>query len=111
MTRSGPSQPVEGVASTCEQADWVQRSHRERCRIVASARHQIAELAPALVEACRTPQRPDPVETISAELLPLCDALKFIGSRGGKLLRPRKLGRWGRPLWLWGVRSEIHRVP
>ena len=100
-----------GQMSCGDQAEWVRRSHRERCRIVASARYQIAEIASALVEACATPQRPDPAETISAELIPLCDALKFIGSRGAKLLRPRKLGSWRRPLWLWGVRSEVQRVP
>lgn len=93
------------------QSEWAQWSHRERCRIVASTRHGIAELAKRLVEACASPQRTDPVETISAELLPLCAALKYIGRRGPKLLRPRTLGGWGRPLWLWGVRSEVHRVP
>jgi len=97
--------------SSGDQAEWTQWSHRERCRIVASTRHGIAELAERLVEACTSPQRTDPVETISAELLPLCAALKFIGSRGAKLLRPRTLGGWRRPLWLWGVRSEVQRVP
>ncbi len=93
------------------QTEWARRSHRERCRIIASVRHQVADFAQSLVEACATPQRPDPVETISAELMPLCDALKFIGRRGPQLLRPRRVGGWGRPLWLWGVRSEVHRVP
>ena len=92
-------------------AEWARRSHRERCGIVGNTRHQIVNIAERLIEACATPQRPDPAETISAELLPLCDALKFIGSRGAKLLRPRKLGSWRRPLWLWGVRSEVQRAP
>ncbi len=94
-----------------EQTEWARRSHRERCRIVASVQRQIVDSAERLIEACTTPQRSDPVETLSAELLPLCAALKYIGQRGPKLLRPKKLGTWGRPLWLWGVRSEVHRVP
>ncbi len=44
---------------------------------------------------CQSAQRVDPVETITAELLPLCAALKFIGSEGPKLLRTRRLG-WRR---------------
>lgn len=94
-----------------EPSIWRSRSPRERCRIVAAARHEITANAAALIDACGSAQRPDPVETLTGELFPLCAALKFIGQQGPKLLRPRKLGIWGRPVWLWGVRSEVHREP
>jgi len=64
-----------------------------------------------LVEACRSDQRTDACETLSSEVIPLCDALRFLGRRGPGILKPRKLGVRGRPLWLWGVRSEVRRVP
>ena len=53
----------------------------------------------------------DPVETITAELLPTCSALRFIGRRGSRVLRTRAYNALGRPVWLWGVRSRVHRKP
>lgn len=92
-------------------ASWSQLSHRDRCRLIGKVRHAIAGMAQRFNVAARTPQRPDPAETVSAELLPLCDALKFIGRRGSEVLKTRRLGARGRPVWLWGVRSEVRRVP
>lgn len=94
-----------------EPATWRNWDLSRRCRFVAAARHEITANADALIDACRTAQRIDPVETLTGELFPLCAALKFIGQRGPRLLRPRKLGVGGRPVWLWGVRSEVHREP
>jgi len=94
-----------------EAEQWSRCGHRQRCKIVAQTRHAIAANAEKLVELCSTDQRPDAVETVTAELLPLCSALAFIGSRGPSVLKSRKAGFWGRPLWLIGVSSKIHRQP
>ncbi len=90
---------------------WNLASHRERCRIVAQTAREIAAAADALVHACRSDQRTDDVETIAGELVPLADALRWIGKRGASVLAPRRLPLWGRPLWLWGVRSQVQRDP
>ncbi len=58
-----------------------------------------------------SPQRTDAVETISSELFPLCTALKYLGRRGPWILRTRRYGCLGRPIWLWGARSREERVP
>ena len=50
-------------------------------------------------------------ETLTAELLPLLDACRFLERNAERLLRPRKLGRGGRPFWLRGVEAEISREP
>lgn len=92
-------------------SDWQTLTHRQRCRAVGRVRHSIVEIAELLVEYCRNDQRTDPVETLTAELTPLCEALRFIGKRGPSILRNRKAGLRGRPIWLWGVRSEVQRVP
>lgn len=89
---------------------WQAMGHRGRCRIVASARHPLAAACDELVSLCRSPTRSDPIETIASELIPLCAALKFIGRRGPSVLRSERVGAIGRPIWLWGVRSEIQRV-
>jgi len=90
---------------------WQFQSHRSRCQIVGSARHEVAAACDELVSLCATSQRTDPVETVSSELIPLCAALKFIGRRGAKILSRKRFGWRGRPVWLWGVQSEIERVP
>ena len=46
-----------------------------------------------------------------AEVLPLAEACRFLEREAGKLLKPRRLGRRGLPLWLAGVCSEIQREP
>jgi len=56
------------------------------------------------------PNRPA-IETITAELLPLLAACKFLERNAAKTLRARKAGFWGRPTWLPGVTSIIERRP
>ena len=90
---------------------WGSVEPKRRCAIVASARHLIATRADQLVEAVASPLRFEPSETVAAELIPLCDALKFLGRCGAKILRVRKVGISGRPLWLFGVRSVVSREP
>ncbi|TVP95222.1 MAG: aldehyde dehydrogenase family protein [Planctomycetaceae bacterium] len=92
-------------------AGWADLSAARRCRIVASARRKIAGSAEEFIRRCENEQRTDPVETLTGELFPLCSALRFIGRRGPGLLKPRRYGFWGRPLWLLGVSSEVRREP
>ncbi|MBS1040401.1 aldehyde dehydrogenase family protein [Gluconobacter cerinus] len=56
------------------------------------------------------PNRPA-IETITAELLPLLAACKFLEKNAAKTLRARRAGFWGRPVWLPGVTSTIERRP
>lgn len=87
------------------------RSLKTRCEIVSSARHGLANGADSLVRAARTPQRSDDAETVASELIPLADALHWIGRRGAETLRERNIGAAGRPVWMWGVRSRVRRMP
>lgn len=85
---------------------------------MAAARRHIVRTADRLIQQLTndrseppTGPRRDAVEVISAELLPLCEALRWIGRRGPRLLRTKHLGTRGRPLWLLGVASEVRREP
>jgi aldehyde dehydrogenase (NAD+) len=93
------------------QEDWSLRSVAERCRLVAGVRHEIARDAMRLCDLVQSLQRTDPAQTLAAELVPMCEALKFLGRRGAKILRTRKLGSRDRPVWLWGVSSQVSRAP
>ena len=87
------------------------RSTAHRCQIIASVRHRLAENADRLVSLARNPQRINDVETVASELIPLADALGWIGRRGANTLRDRRVGFSGRPVWMFGVRSVVQRVP
>jgi len=63
------------------------------------------------LEALRSPVRSDDAESLSAEVLPLAAACRWIERRAVRTLKPQKLGLRGRPLWLWGVSAEIRREP
>ncbi|ANM32420.1 hypothetical protein ABI59_21640 [Acidobacteria bacterium Mor1] len=86
---------------------WRRDSIAERLRVVERLRRRIAEDAETL--AASVDRRPVP-DTLTAEVLPLADACKFLERRAAALLAPRTERR-GRPAWLAGTRLEILREP
>ena len=90
---------------------WKEMPARARCRIVGSSRRHIAEALDSLVDAVASAQRTKSAETFAAELVPLCDALLYLEKSGPKILRSRRPGWFSRPLWMWGTRAEVQRVP
>lgn len=92
-------------------SEWAALTTEQRCRRVAKVATTITEAAEELVSLCQSEQRVDPADTLGAELVPFCAALKFLGQRGPRILRSRHHGVSGRPLWMWGIQSTVHRVP
>ncbi|MFG0288392.1 MAG: aldehyde dehydrogenase family protein [Rhodopirellula sp. JB044] len=109
------SQPDEDELTAAtnyhELALWAMRSHAERCRIIGKVRQEVARCADLLVSAARSDQRREEIETVASELIPLCDALGWIARHGARVLADRRVGLSGRPVWMWGVRSVVQRVP
>jgi acyl-CoA reductase-like NAD-dependent aldehyde dehydrogenase len=50
-------------------------------------------------------------EALSSQVVPLAEAARFLERSAESILKPRKLSRWGQPIWLAGVRTEIRREP
>ena len=50
-------------------------------------------------------------EVLSAEVVPLADACRFLVREAPRLLATRRPGASGRPAWLAGVDSEVRREP
>jgi acyl-CoA reductase-like NAD-dependent aldehyde dehydrogenase len=80
-------------------------------RWVREVRRQIVERAAQLIDSVEFPSRRGPLETLSAEILPLADACRFLEQTAAKTLAPRRLSRRGRPLWLQRVSVELQRDP
>lgn len=87
---------------------WRDRTVRDRLRVLKAARHRIAASAGAIAELVPRASR---AETLSAELLPLADSVRFLERNAPKLLRPVRHGFRGRPAWLVGSRLEVRREP
>lgn len=79
--------------------------------MIAGVASAIADRANELAELSLGNQRIDRVETITAELLPTCSGLRFIGRKGPAILRTTCHRAWGRPGWLWGLRGKVRREP
>ncbi len=98
-------------AARSAQTRWAQRPVGERPGLLRELRRLIAENARELAAASAIERSRPVVESLTAEVLPLAEACRFLERNAERILGPRGLGRKQRPLWLAGVRSEILREP
>ncbi len=112
------TQPEESFAAEVAQplgraraagASWAERPVASRLQVVKRTRLAIAT-DPMVLARTLSDRRPL-AETLSTEVLPLLDAARFLERNAVRLLRSRRLGRRGRPLWLLGAEAEIRREP
>lgn len=93
------------------QPSWAALPLATRLRVLRGLRHRIAARAPELGAAAGAGHDRPWAEVLSAEVLPLADACRFLEREAPRLLAPRRLGRSGRPSWLGRVTSEVQREP
>jgi aldehyde dehydrogenase (NAD+) len=72
----------------------------ERLRCLRQARLRLAGMAR---EVAGWVTRENLSETLSAEVLPLLDALRYLEQCARRVLRERRVDPRGRPQWLWGT--------
>ena len=94
-----------------ECAEWAALPLADRVRRVCALRHVLADDPQPFLDALQLPFRRSPAESLAAELTPLADACLFLQRNAARILRPRRLGASGRPVWLFGVEASIHRQP
>ena len=99
------------AAARIVQTRWAAIPLAQRLARVRELRRLIAENASRLAEASAAARHRPVLEALTAEVLPLAEACRFVEREAQRLLAPRRLGRRGLPLWLAGVRSEVQREP
>lgn len=99
------------AAARGAQPAWARLPLRNRLAVVRRFRQRLAEAAVDLAATVELPQRRGVAETLTAEILPLLDACRFLERAAGEVLAPKPLGRRRRPLWLWGSEVELRREP
>jgi acyl-CoA reductase-like NAD-dependent aldehyde dehydrogenase len=110
------SESLEGVAglmatARLAQADWTGNPLAARVAWLRELRRLMAVHAHDLAAASAVPRSRPLLEVLTAEVLPLVEACRFLERNLERILAPRVLGRRGLPLWLAGVRSEVQREP
>ena len=93
------------------QLAWNATPLNRRLRVIAGVRHVVADRSSELTAAISPALARTAADTLASEILPLLAACRFLEREAASILRPRRLGRSGRPFWLSGVVSEIERVP
>ena len=101
----------ETAAARLAQTRWSATPVEQRLLLVRELRHLIAEQARELAEASAAQRGRPTSESLTAEVLPLAEACRFTERHAKRVLAPKRHGLRGRPAWLMGVRSEIHREP
>ncbi len=91
------------------QRRWVARPLVERLQPLRKARHWIAAQPEVFAQAIAPELARSQTDTLVAEVLPLLEAMRFLERNAQKILAPRRLGGEGRPVWLAGVKAEVHR--
>ncbi|WP_263377940.1 aldehyde dehydrogenase family protein [Granulicella paludicola] len=99
------------ASSTKAPVDWGMRTVAERLTVLSRARHLLAQRAVQIADAISPELARTKADTLTTELLPLLDACRFLERNAAKILKPRKLGSAGRPMWLSGIQAEVHREP
>jgi acyl-CoA reductase-like NAD-dependent aldehyde dehydrogenase len=97
------------------QREWAEMGLRARIsvvrnlrRIIASGARELAETVPTSLPGALNRTAAD---TLVSEVLPLIEACRFLEREAARILRTRRLGSRGLPLWLSGVEARVERVP
>ncbi len=93
------------------QQQWASTPLRERLRVIKNFRHALATHSTELVRALQPASESDAAEILSAQIIPLAEACKFLEREAEKILAPNRRPRGPVPLWLRDTRAEVHREP
>ncbi len=100
------------IIARLAQKQWAAQPLCDRVAVVRRFRHALAmqgeAVAMRVTEAL--PTRREVAETMTAEVIPLAAAAKWLERSAGAILQSRTAGMWGRPVWLMGCRSQVRRA-
>ena len=102
---------VDFTAQRVAQQHWSVQGLPARLHLLRRARFRLASRASQLVDAIPAHLSRTRADSYVAELLPLLAACKFLEKQAPAILKTRRLGAKGRPLWLSGVDASVERVP
>ncbi len=105
------SLPDRLLALRNAQAQWAGQPMAQRVGIIARLRARLADEAASLAGAVNLPQRSRAFETLSAEVLPLVEACRWLTREAPRILAPQTIGSRSRPWWGAGHGLRTYRDP
>jgi acyl-CoA reductase-like NAD-dependent aldehyde dehydrogenase len=90
---------------------WRDLKLKNRLAILSNVRELLVRDRLMLAQSIQSPSRQNYAETISAELMPLADSIRWLSRRARSILKTRYTQRRHTPLWLGLIESSILRVP
>lgn len=93
------------------QFSWAAKSVSERARLIGKTRPLLAENATAIAQLAADVSDRPVAEKIVSEVLPLLEACRFLQKNAARILRAKRHGASGRPLWLQGSTFKVQRKP
>ena len=99
------------ASARAAQQEWAGAPVAQRIEIIRRVRSLIADEALSLADAANQVRERPLAEILTAEVLPLADACRFLERESERILKTRRVGFRRRPLWLHGVESEVRREP
>jgi acyl-CoA reductase-like NAD-dependent aldehyde dehydrogenase len=93
------------------QSAWARLTVRQRLGPVRAFRSLLVRDHALLCDAVARELGKSAAEVLGGEILPVADACRYLRSQAPRILRPRRVSAWQRPLWLWGQADTIRRAP
>ena len=91
------------------QIEWAARAVKARAQLIGSLRPLLADEATAIAQTTAAVGNRPVAEKLVSEVLPLLDACRFLEKNAARILRPKRFGARGRPIWLHGSSFEVRR--
>ncbi len=102
---------AEVAAARVAQEAWAKRTVRDRLTHVRNLRALLVERMADVGAAIHADVGRPALEIAGSEVLPSTAALKFLEKRAARILAPRRVSMWDRPVWLAGCRDAVHYRP
>jgi acyl-CoA reductase-like NAD-dependent aldehyde dehydrogenase len=98
-------------AARAAQHGWAALPAHDRAAKIGAIRPLLAQHAADIAGITGSVGGRPVAEKLVSEVLPLLEACRFLQKNTARILRPRRHGSRGRPLWLQGSSFEVHRKP
>ena len=102
---------VESQRCRAAQQIWARQSISERVRPLAALRRLLVDQADKICAAVEKDVGRPLAEVITTDLLPTADSCKYHQKYAARVLKPRRVSVFSRPLWLFGTRDTVYRRP
>lgn len=96
-------------AARAAQKVWSQVPIKDRLAVLREFRHLLAANAGGLASIGSGRHARSEADTLSAEVLPLAEAVRFLEQQATRILTPAQVSNRSRPLWLRGVHLQVQR--